>query len=83
LVPIQVGLVPTEVRIVVIDVVGNRTEQLVTRVWPLDYRQLPWVPIIMFLTITIGFVLYMSEADARPGRRLTPDDEATFEEIGG
>ena len=82
-VPIQVGVVPTEVRIVVIDVVGNRTERIVTRVWPLDYRQLPWVPIAVLLTLTAGAVLFLREPESRPGRRLTPEDESTFEEIGG
>jgi hypothetical protein len=82
-VPIQAGVVPTEVRIVVIDVVGNRTERIVTRVWPLDYRQLPWVPIAVLLTLTAGAVLFLRQPESRPGRRLTPEDESTFEEIGG
>lgn len=82
-VPVLVGIVPTEIRVAVTDPVGNRTERVITRVWPLDYRQLPWAPIAVFLTITVGFALFMREADARPGRRQTPEDEATFEEIGG
>lgn len=82
-VPIQVGVVPTEVRIVVIDVVGNRTERIVTRVWPLDYRQLPWVPIAVLIVLSAGVVLWMREPEGRPGARRTQEDESTFEEIGG
>jgi hypothetical protein len=80
---VEVGVVPTEVRLVVTDPVGNRSEHVVTRVWPLDYRQLPWVPISLLALLTAALALYMSEAEARPGRRPMPDDEATFEEIGG
>jgi len=82
-VPVQVGFVPTEVRIVVTDLVGNRTERLITRVWPLDYRQLPWVPIAVLLTVAAAALLFLRQPESRPGRRLTPDDESTFEEIGG
>ena len=82
-VPVEAGVVPTEVRIVVTDLVGNRTERLVTRVWPIDYRQLPWVPIAVLLTLTAGAVLFLRQPESRPGRRLTPEDESSFEEIGG
>jgi hypothetical protein len=63
--------------------VGNRTERLVTRVWPIDYRQLPWVPIAVLLTLTAGAVLFLRQPESRAGRRLTPEDESSFEEIGG
>jgi hypothetical protein len=79
--PVEVGLAPTEVRIVVIDPVGNRTEHVVTRVWPLDYRRLPFVPIMVVVTILAGLALYLRRPDAGPRPGAT-DDGATIEEIG-
>jgi hypothetical protein len=81
-VPVDVGILPTELRVVVTDPVGNRTERLITRVWPVDYRQLPFVPIAVLLTLAAGGILYLRKPDAKPGRGR-PDDGATFEEIGG
>jgi hypothetical protein len=82
-VPVAVGLAPTEIRIVAVDPVGNRSERLVTRVWPLDYRQLPWAPIAVFVLFTVAGLLYVYEPDARTRRRTAQDEESTFEEIGG
>jgi hypothetical protein len=82
-VPVDVGILPTEIRVVVTDPVGNQTERLITRVWPLDYRQLPWVPIVVFILLTVAGLLYVYEPDSRPRRRSPQDEEATFEEIGG
>ncbi len=81
-VPVEVGILPTELRLVVVDPVGNRTERVVTRVWPFDYRQLPFVPIAVLLTIAAGVILYLRKPDPGSSRR-TPDDGSTFEEIGG
>jgi hypothetical protein len=81
-VAIDVGVLPTELRLVVVDPVGNRTERVVSRVWPFDYRQLPFVPIAVLLTIAAGAFLFLRKPDAGP-RRRTPDDGSTFEEIGG
>lgn len=82
-VPVDIGIVPTEVRIVVTDPVGNRTERLISWVWPLDYRQLPWVGITVFVLFTVAGLLYVYEPEVRPRRRTPQDEEATFEEIGG
>jgi hypothetical protein len=82
-VAVDVGILPTEIRVVVTDPVGNQTERLITRVWPLDYRQLPWVPIVVFILLTVAGLLYVYEPDSRPRRRSPQDEEATFEEIGG
>jgi hypothetical protein len=82
-VPIDIGVVPTEIRIVVTDPVGNQTERLITRVWPLDYRQLPWVPIVVFVLLMVAGLLYVYEPDSAPRRRVSQDEDSTFEEIGG
>ena len=81
-VPVEVGVLPTELRLVVVDPVGNRTERVVTRVWPVDYRRLPFVPIAVLLTVAAGVILYLRKPDPGSSRRK-PDDGSTFEEIGG
>jgi hypothetical protein len=81
-VPVTVGIGPTEIRIVVTDSVGNQSERLVTRVWPLDYRRLPWVPIVLAALFVVAGLLYVREPGARP-RGGPQDGDSTFEEIGG
>ncbi len=79
---VEAGLLPTDVRVVALDPVGNRSERVVSVVWPLDYRRLPFVPMAVLLTIAAAAVLFLRRPDTGPSRR-TPDDGATFEEIGG
>jgi hypothetical protein len=79
---VPMGLLPADVRVVVVDPVGNRAERTVSVLWPLDYRRLPFVPLVVLLTVVAGLVLYLRRPDTHPSRR-PPDDGATFEEIGG
>jgi hypothetical protein len=78
---VDAGLLPTDVRVVAVDPVGNRSERVVSVVWPVDYRRLPFVPIAVLLTVGAAAVLFLRRPDTGPSRR-TPDDGATFEEIG-
>ncbi len=72
-IPVEVGIVPTDLHVVVTDAVGNRTERVVSRVWPLDYRQLPFVPIAVLLTVVGRGIPVPPQARratrARPARR--------------
>jgi hypothetical protein len=79
---VDAGILPTELRVVAVDPVGNRTERVVTVIWPVDYRRLPFVPMAVLLTVGAAAVLFLRRPDTGPSRR-TPDDGATFEEIGG
>jgi hypothetical protein len=80
--PIEVGVLPTELRIVATDPVGNQTTRIVTRVWPFDYRQLPFVPLVVLVTVGVGIALFLRRPEVGV-RRTEPDDDASFEEIGG
>ncbi len=80
--PVAAGIVPTEFRVVATDPIGNEATQVVSVVWPLDYRRLPFVPLAVVLTVIAGAVFYLRKPDTGPQRR-SPDDDATFEEIGG
>ena len=64
------------------DPVGNQTVRVVSRIWPFDYRQLPFVPIVVLITVAAGLALYVRRPDTGRGR-VAQDDDATFEEIGG
>jgi hypothetical protein len=74
------GLLPRPVRLAATDRVGNTTEIVVEVVALLDYRQLPWVPMVVGLTLVAGAVLYLRAP--RPGAiGAQHPDEGVLEEI--
>jgi hypothetical protein len=77
---VDVGLVPTDFRVVAHDDLGNLAEEVVTLVWGVDYRRLPFVPFAVVATIAAGILLYLRGPGA--GARRPPDGVGTFEEIG-
>lgn len=73
---------PRDVVVVVRDVLGNEATERLEVVGFLDYRGLPWVPIIGVLTLAAGAFLFVRT----PARRIEPVVEmsdATLEEIDG
>jgi hypothetical protein len=50
---------PHSVRLEAVDPVGNRSVQLVSVVGLFDYRTLPWLPIIVVLTLVAGAILFL------------------------
>jgi hypothetical protein len=50
---------PHSVRLEAVDPVGNRSVQLVSVVGLFDYRTLPWLPIIVVLTLVVGAILFL------------------------
>jgi hypothetical protein len=51
---VPAGPLPSEVTVVARDAVGNRTERVLSVVAPIDYRRLPWIPIIVGLTLLVA-----------------------------
>jgi hypothetical protein len=76
-----VGPVPRDVQVEATDAVGNVQRRSLSVVGFLDYRQLPWIPLVALLTVLAGVLLYVrAPRPAPPSARLAGDD-ARLEEI--
>jgi hypothetical protein len=78
---VSAGLWPRDVQIEATDPLGNRTTTTTSVVALLDYRQLPWIPIVALLTILAGIVLYLRVPHARPATASGPMTDATLEDL--
>jgi hypothetical protein len=78
---VQVGPLPRDVRIEAIDAVGNRAVKTLGVVGFFDYRRLPWIPIVVVLTIVVAVLLYLRVPRPAPPTASRAGDDATFEEI--
>lgn len=77
---VRAGPLPTTVRVQATDRVGNTTDASVSVVAMLDYRRLPWIPIVAGLTLVAAAVLYLRAPRPAAGRPRAPDD-GILEEI--
>jgi len=75
------SLLPRDVRIEAVDVVGNRASVVLSVVGLLDYRQLPWVPLVVVLTVVAGALLYVRVPRLRAQPVRSPDDDAVLEDL--
>lgn len=81
---VPAGLIPREVHVQARDPVGNVASITVSVIAPLDYRRLPWLPIVALLTVAAGAVLFLrAPGPARRRAESVPADDATLEEIDG
>lgn len=78
---ISAGLTPTSVTVEVVDLVGNRATETLSVVGWVDYRRLPWIPIISLMTIVAGALLWLRVPRPRRWARRGADDDARLEEI--
>jgi hypothetical protein len=70
---------PTDVEVVATDVIGNSSATVVSGIGIVDYRTLPWIPIVAVLVAVAGVGLYL-----RVPKRSEPiavDDDAVLEEM--
>jgi hypothetical protein len=74
---------PREVLVVARDPVGNETVERLEVIGFVDYRGLPWIPIVGVLTVVAGIVLFVRTPNIRPEARLAPDGDGRLEEIDG
>ena len=75
------GPFPREVEIRATDAVGNVARNTLSIVAPFDYRRLPWVPIVVGLTILAGVLLYLRVPRPSPAPARASGDDAVLEEI--
>ena len=74
---------PREVLVVARDPVGNETVRRLEVIGFVDYRGLPWIPIVGTLTVIAGLILFVRTPNLRPESRLAPDGDGRLEEIDG
>ena len=71
---------PTSVTVVARDAIGNETILVVSGVGIVDYRSLPWVPIVLILSggMAVALIMRAPRPRSEPGRA---GDDAGFEEV--
>jgi len=74
---------PREVQVIARDPVGNEAVQRIEVIGFVDYRGLPWIPIMAALTVVAGVALFLHTPRVRPARGLVPDGDGLLEEIDG
>jgi hypothetical protein len=82
---VPASLIPREVHVQARDPIGNVASINVIVIAPIDYRRLPWLPIVAVLTVAAGAVLFLRAPRVARRRAAsgTPTDDASFEEIDG
>ncbi len=70
---VPAGLIPRSVTVVAADPFGHLATATVSVLAPLDYRRLPWIPIIAALTVAAAAVLFLR--GPRPARPATTGSE--------
>jgi hypothetical protein len=76
---VSAGPLPRTVRLAATDRVGNTTELAVSVVGVLDYRRLPWIPIVAALTLVAAGVLYLRVP--KPAVSATDPDQGVLEDM--
>jgi hypothetical protein len=78
---VSATLTPTSYLVEVVDRVGNAATERLSVVGWVDYRRLPWIPIISVLTLAAGIVLWLRVPRPRAWSRKGTEDDAVLEEI--
>ena len=73
---------PRSVVVVATDPFGTERTERIEIVGFLDYRGLPWIPIVGVLTVVLGLLLFVRTPRHRP-LQLAPDGDGLLEEIDG
>lgn len=83
---VPAGVIPRDVVLEARDAVGNRGSITVSVLAPLDYRRLPWLPIVALITVAAGAFLFL-QAPRRMRKPVSAAvtteilDDATLEEL--
>ncbi len=71
---------PTDVVVTAVDPVGNESRVSVSGIGWLDYRGLPWIPIVALLVAAAAALLFLRVPRSTPAPRRA-DDDAILEEM--
>jgi hypothetical protein len=74
-------LVPTNVAVEAFDPVGNRRAETLSVVGWVDYRRLPWIPIVVLAVVAVALALWLRVPHPRKWVRRDAEDDALLEEI--
>jgi hypothetical protein len=75
------ALLPTDIRIVASNPLGETSETVLSILNPIDYRKLPWIPMVAVLTAVGGLIWWLRAPRRRPPGEAVPSGSGTFEEI--
>jgi hypothetical protein len=78
---VPAGLFPRDVRVEATNLVGKRATLVLSVVGPIDYRRLPWIPIVVALTLLIGAVLFVRAPRPNRSPSAHADGDGNFEEL--
>lgn len=78
---VPAGLLPRDVRVEAADPFGHASVIVVSVVAPLDYRLLPWIPIVAVLTLILGAVLFLRGPRLTARKGAASADDVPFEEL--
>ncbi len=75
------NLAPTSIAVEAVDPVGNRHAETVSVVGWVDYRRLPWIPIVVLAVTGVAITLWLRAPRPRKWARRDAEDDAVLEEI--
>jgi hypothetical protein len=75
------GLLPRTVRLEATDRIGNASQLTLEVVGLVDYRRLPWIPIVAGMTLLAGALLFLRVPKPAARHVSTDPDEGVLEEI--
>jgi hypothetical protein len=78
---LPLALLPTDIRIVASNPLGETSETVLSILNPIDYRKLPWIPMVAVLTAVGGLIWWLRAPRRRPPSEVVPSASGTFEEI--
>ncbi|MEO8247299.1 MAG: hypothetical protein ABI622_09310 [Chloroflexota bacterium] len=74
-------LAPTSIVVEAVDPVGNRHAETLSIVGWVDYRRLPWTPIVVLAVMGVALALWLRVPRPRSWVRRDAEDDAILEEI--
>jgi hypothetical protein len=78
---VNASLAPTSVTVEATDPLGHRAAEILSVVGWVDYRRLPWIPLVATAVLAVGIALWLRVPRPRSWTRRDDEDDALLEEI--